>query len=738
MADPTPSTLPGRPAGPAVEFAEWLPALGGSRLLRVHGEAPTSTAPTLVLNTPTGEQRIAPRATSRFTRAQEWRASYLIAPELVTAGWSETTLEWPDGIRLALPDPPVEPRAEVIDPSVLASLRALRFPRPTESPAPAAPPTSHDTASAVPEAPAPRATAPAPSLPGDAALEAPSPAAGAAPEAAAPSPVAPAAPSPAIDGAPAVPAPDAPLSDTSAAPAGHIEPFQRASLGSAARSWADPPDIFAGSVFEAEAVWTAKRAELERELGRAAEAIARAAEGERAARDAVLAALAGVRADLRAARAARAADQSALAALTAELEAERITHAVARRTAADLRMALAQARRERAKNEAAEAQLAGAQRDADVARGEAEGLRTALEAERSARAHVEETLRESREEGSALMQRIAELNRAAASDADAFARRAREQTESAAAAARRPDQETGELLANLAAAAATLRASRPVDQSPTSAGFDAAGDRVAAGAPSGESEAGAVDSSAIAEARPLRRVLVALAEHDPVIAGEILVGLLPAQGPLLDEPLAYDLTIDGIGTFAVTVQDGVATVEPLHKARSRRAARFELRSDALTLAELLAGGERRIGRFTGRARVTRRRRKARVLRALPAAQMSLAEAVRAGARLDPAHVFAALPFAIDPSWTSGHAFTVAQQVTEPEPRTWYITVDDGAGVTVGESERPADATVTMTRAAFDRLLRDEPSAAGDRPLVRGDRAAVSLLKEWTDRARGAA
>src|SRR3954468_4249701 len=128
MADPTPSTLPGRPAGPAVEFAEWLPALGGSRLLRVHGEASTSSAPTLVLNTPAGEPRIAPRAPSRFTRAHEWRASFLIASELVMAGWSETTLEFPDGVRLALPDPPAEPRAEVIDPSVLASLRALRFP----------------------------------------------------------------------------------------------------------------------------------------------------------------------------------------------------------------------------------------------------------------------------------------------------------------------------------------------------------------------------------------------------------------------------------------------------------------------------------------------------------------------------------------------------------------------------------------------------------------------------------
>ena len=41
----------------------------------------------------------------------------------------------------------------------------------------------------------------------------------------------------------------------------------------------------------------------------------------------------------------------------------------------------------------------------------------------------------------------------------------------------------------------------------------------------------------------------------------------------------------------------------------------------------------------------------------------------------------------------------------------------------------------MTRAAFDRLLRGDPAAEGERPIVRGDRAAVAALKRWTDRAR---
>ena len=43
-------------------------------------------------------------------------------------------------------------------------------------------------------------------------------------------------------------------------------------------------------------------------------------------------------------------------------------------------------------------------------------------------------------------------------------------------------------------------------------------------------------------------------------------------------------------------------------------------------------------------------------------------------------------------------------------------------------EGGADATVTMTREAFGQLLRGEPVPAGQRPSIRGDRAAVALLK----------
>ncbi len=785
MEEPNPSEVPGHPAAPAVEFAEWLPALGGSRLLRVHGEAAGGAAPTLVLDTPSGEHRVEPRAQARFTRAHEWRASYLIPSEVAAEGWSATTLEWHDGMRLHLPEP-TDPGAQVVDPTVLANLRARRHP---DSPA----------ANAGPAQPSPTFATRAPEAeasPGTAAASPPA-ATGAACSLGA-------ARAPSSSGAAAASLPAAAGAESSpGATAAPAISTSRAPDGASARSWADPPGAFSGSVFEAEAVWTAKRAELERELTRAAEAIARAEHGERAAREAVLAALAAMRADLRAAHAARAADADTIATLKSELEAERIAHAVARRTASDLRTALAQARRH-----------------------PPETLRSALEAERKARADAEDALRETRQVGSALMQRIAELSRAHELDREALERHSREQAKSAAEAARRPEQETGELVANLEAAAASLRASTPaaevaepggiapgaetpadddvaaageVPPGPVAAADMPAGDDIAAAgevppgavaaadmpagddiAAAGEVPPGPVaaaetpaggdvatggepaglvvaprdilpaepttsDFAALADAfagppaRPLRRVLVALAQRDPVAAGEVLAGLLPAQGPVFDQPVAYDLTIAGVGTFAVTVCDGVAAIERVSKPRSRGEALFELRSDPLTLAELLAGDEHRIGRFRGRARVSRRRRKARVLEALPDARISLADALRAGARLEPALVYAALPLAIDPEWTAGHAFTIAQEITDPDARTWYVAVRDAAGIEVTESapEEPPDATVTMTRAAFERLLRNEPPDPTERPLVRGDRAAVAILKAWTDRARGA-
>jgi hypothetical protein len=245
---------------------------------------------------------------------------------------------------------------------------------------------------------------------------------------------------------------------------------------------------------------------------------------------------------------------------------------------------------------------------------------------------------------------------------------------------------------------------------------------------------------ALAPRPGLLRALVALAREDTVAAGALLAGLLPAQGAILGADISYDLTVRGFGTFAVTVREGSARVQRIGRRRPRREAAFHLASDPLVLAELLAGEQRRIRRFGRSAvKVNGRRKRVRALAPLAAAELTLAELVRAGARLEPSLVYRALPFAVAPEWTRGHVFTVAQEIVEFGPRAWYVTARDGVPLDVVEhvSGAAADATVTMTRAAFERLLRGEPAAAGDLPTVRGNRTAVATLKRWTELAAAA-
>ena len=45
--------------------------------------------------------------------------------------------------------------------------------------------------------------------------------------------------------------------------------------------------------------------------------------------------------------------------------------------------------------------------------------------------------------------------------------------------------------------------------------------------------------------------------------------------------------------------------------------------------------------------------------------------------------------------------------------------------------------MTMTPEGFAHLLRGEPTPPGHRPIVRGDREVVALLKSWLDRAQAA-
>jgi hypothetical protein len=215
--------------------------------------------------------------------------------------------------------------------------------------------------------------------------------------------------------------------------------------------------------------------------------------------------------------------------------------------------------------------------------------------------------------------------------------------------------------------------------------------------------------------------------------------LLPVQAAIVQRPVDYDLTIAEVGTFSVTVAGGRAYVQDLQQPRGRREAEFHLTADALTLAELIAGVPHKIGRWRGAAKVSGRKRRLKPLRAIPGATLSLAEAARAGARLEPGLVFRTFPYVIHAAWSRDHNFTVAQQIAGDPPGTWYVSIGNGQGLRVSTTapDDGPDATVTMTPEGYGYLLRGEPAPPGHRPIVRGDREAVALLKAWIDRAQGA-
>ncbi|MBA2514873.1 MAG: hypothetical protein H0V26_11190, partial [Solirubrobacterales bacterium] len=245
-----------------------------------------------------------------------------------------------------------------------------------------------------------------------------------------------------------------------------------------------------------------------------------------------------------------------------------------------------------------------------------------------------------------------------------------------------------------------------------------------------------------APARALREVLVELATTDPATAARLIAALLPAQGTLLGGRLDYDLVIAELGTLAVTVTGPVTRVRRLTAPRNRLLVDFRIVTSALSLARILTGSGPPLRRFRSSVLLKGRsgKRARHLLQTARASTASLAIVARAGARFEPGDVLRALTCAIDPSWTRGQAFTVAVEVTGAGGGTWFVIVADGRRVTTRAGLDPgvnASATVTLTRASFDALLRDEPAGA-ERPRVLGDRSSVACLKAWTDRARGAA
>jgi ribonucleoside-diphosphate reductase beta chain len=244
------------------------------------------------------------------------------------------------------------------------------------------------------------------------------------------------------------------------------------------------------------------------------------------------------------------------------------------------------------------------------------------------------------------------------------------------------------------------------------------------------------------DAERQRASLRRIAAEEPELAARLVLMTLPIAAAQIPGTLVYDLELDGLGAWRVSVSGGRARVDPA--ALGEGEPDFELTTDARSLVKLVTGQAGPLGlMMRRRLRVRGRRRSALRLRAMAAADGDLAELVRAGGRLEPDVMYRTLPYIVDPEWTRGHRFTVRYDVTGAGGGTWFVQVRDGERLRVS-SEPPDDmeptATVSLDFASYQRMATGDitPSQAMQRQLttIDGEIHPVTVLGRWIDRAGG--
>jgi hypothetical protein len=145
-------------------------------------------------------------------------------------------------------------------------------------------------------------------------------------------------------------------------------------------------------------------------------------------------------------------------------------------------------------------------------------------------------------------------------------------------------------------------------------------------------------SAAAGQRERIRRI----AADDPDLAARLVLMMLPAASASLCKPLAYELTVDDVGTRRVG--SGEPDFRLTTDAHARGPGHWRCRP-ARPDAEGAPACPRQAPPGDQAAR-------------LSAADVSVGDVVRADGRLDPDVLYAALPHFIDPEWTAGHEFTV--------------------------------------------------------------------------------
>ena len=243
------------------------------------------------------------------------------------------------------------------------------------------------------------------------------------------------------------------------------------------------------------------------------------------------------------------------------------------------------------------------------------------------------------------------------------------------------------------------------------------------------------------EADRQRTALHRIAADDPKLAARLVLMTLPAAAARISGTLVYQLDIEELGSYLVSVSGGRARVD---EARTTDDSDFRLQTDARTLIELVTGTSGPLGlMMRGRLRIRGKRRRALKLRQMSSADLSMAEVVESGGALDPDILYRSLPYLIDPKWTTGHEFTARYVVTGEGGGTWYVSARDGKPLEVTRElpdGRELAGTATVSFDSYQRMASGQVSPAqamqNQLTTIDGKIHPITLLGRWIARAQG--
>jgi hypothetical protein len=231
----------------------------------------------------------------------------------------------------------------------------------------------------------------------------------------------------------------------------------------------------------------------------------------------------------------------------------------------------------------------------------------------------------------------------------------------------------------------------------------------------------------------LRGAVELFAADDIRGAGAFVLALLPDIARTLEEDIVFDVELEHVGAFRVTLRDGAGSVAPLEDG-SPGDPEFRISGPVTVIAPLATGGA---PRRLGGARVTGSRRALRRVLRTRRDPVDLGDLAGAGVVPDPSLLLRAVASAVRPSWTGDEEYAVVVDVPDLEPIT--IVSEPGKRLQVVGPPPEGGAVRVVVTTSADALLALLGRVAppdGDDAWVSGEEDVMTELLELLDRAQG--